>query len=117
MRDSGYFGWPEKDTVLDGWHWQEAHDKCPANPGGTHAGYSTRYVADMCARAYSHCGDKSLLDWARKCWDRGSKRPYTQDSQSAGEKEVGEFAYIRGAHRDTVLECSSRLFYEATRAK
>ena len=117
MLDLAYFGWPEKDKPFDQWRWEENHDKCPTDPCGIHSGYSTRYIADMCARAYSISGDRYFLDWSKKCWNRGNKRRYQALEQFAGDDEVGEFAYIRGAHGDTVLECSARLFYEWPRAK
>jgi hypothetical protein len=117
MLDRGYIGWPEKDQAFDCWRWMESHDRCPNDPCGIHSGYSTRYIADMCARAYSFSGDRYFLDWSKTCWNRGSKRLYQQDRQIASDDAVGEFAYIRGAHADTVLECSARLTYEWPRAK
>ena len=53
-----------------------------------------------------------------KCsWNRGSKRLYQRTEQCAADDEVGPFAYIRGAHNNTMSECSVRLFYEVPRAK
>jgi hypothetical protein len=116
MRDSGYVNWPDNHRTRDRWEFTESHDACPANPGGIHSGYSTRYVADMCARAYSFSEDRFFLEWSKKCWNRGNKRMYQQDRQIAAEDEVGPFASIRGAHSDAVLECAARLTYEWPRA-
>ncbi len=117
MRDRGYIGWPDKDKVMEPWQWMESHDNCPTDPCGVHSGYSTRYVADMCARAYSYSADRTFLDWAKKCWNRGNKRMYQRTEQNWTDDEVGQFAYVRGAHNDSLLECSARMFYEWARVK
>ncbi len=117
MIGSPWFGWPEKDKVLDPGVWQASHDKCPADGGGKHSGYATRYTADMFARAYSFTKDPKWLKLAKRSWNRGSKRLYQRTEQCAADDEVGPFAYIRGAHNNSMSECSVRLFYEAPRAK
>jgi exo-rhamnogalacturonan lyase-like protein len=117
MIGSPWFGWPEKGKVLDPAVWSSAHDKCPANGGGKHSGYATRYTADMCARAYSITKDPKWLVLARRSWNRGSKRLYNRKEQCAADDEIGPWAYIRGAHNNTMTESSVRMFYEVPRAK
>ncbi|MHC4914697.1 MAG: exo-rhamnogalacturonan lyase family protein [Planctomycetota bacterium] len=109
MIGSPYFGWPRKDKVLDPYEW--------AGPNPKISGYATRYTADMFARAYSFTGEEKWILLAKRSWNRGSKRLYQRTEQCAADDEVGPFAYIRGAHNNTMSECSVRLFYEVPRAK
>ncbi len=117
MIGSPWFGWPDKGKVLDPADWSASHDKCPADGGGVHSGYAARYTADMFARCYSFTKDPKWLELAKRSWSRGSKRLYQRKSQCAADDEVGPFAYIRGAHNNTMTECSVRMFYEAPRAR
>jgi len=117
MIGSPWFGWPDKGKVFDPADWLASHDKCPADGGGVHSGYATRYTADMFARCYSFTKDPKWLTLAKRSWNRGSKRLYNRKEQCAAADEVGPFAYIRGAHNNTMSECSVRLFYEVPRAK
>jgi hypothetical protein len=111
-----FLNWPAPGRLFDPGEWIAEHDACPG-PGATHSGYSTRYAADIFARAYSFTHDPAWLAWAKRAWDRGAKRGYQTKAQAAAENEVGEFAYVRGAHDNTLTECSARLFYEAARAE
>jgi exo-rhamnogalacturonan lyase-like protein len=108
MIGSPYFGWPRKDKTLDPYEW--------SGPKPRISGYATRYTADMCARAYSFTGDEKWIRRAKRFWNRGSKRLYRRREQCAADDQVGPFAYIRGAHNNTMSEGSIRLFYEASRA-
>jgi PcRGLX-like protein central beta sandwich domain len=109
MIGSPYFGWPRPDKTLDPYEWSGPNPKL--------SGYATRYTADMCARAYSFTKDEKWIRRAKRFWNRGSKRLYQRRKQCAADDQVGPFAYIRGAHNNTLTECSIRLFYEVTRLK
>jgi hypothetical protein len=117
MIGSPWFGWPDKGEVLDPADWLPSHDKCPADGGGKHSGYSTRYTADMFARCYSFTKDPRWLELAKRSWNRGSKRLYQRREQCAADNEIGPYAYIRGAHNNTMTECSVRMFYEVPRSQ
>ena len=117
MIGSPWFGWPEKDKTLDPGVWAASHDKCPADGGGVHSGYATRYTADMFARCYSFTKDPKWLELAKRSWNRGAKRLYMRAEQCAADDEVPPFAYIRGAHNNTLSEGSARMFYEVPRSK
>lgn len=112
-----FIGFPKKDRVFDPGAWDPKHAKCPGD-GGPHNGYHTRYLTDVFSHAYSLTGDKEWLDWAKKAWDRGSKRGYGRTEQSYPPDEVGVFAYQeipKGAKND--IRYCSRMFYEVPRAK
>ncbi|MFW6157996.1 MAG: hypothetical protein ACOC8E_01400 [Planctomycetota bacterium] len=115
MIGSPWFGWPDEGKVLDPADWLPSHDKCPADGGGKHSGYATRYTADVFARCYSFTNDPKWLRLAKRSWNRGSKRLYQRRRQCAATDEIGPWAYIRGAHNNTLTECSARLFYEVPR--
>lgn len=106
-----FLGWPEKDEPFDPYKWIDDPERQKLS------GYATRYTADMFARAYSITRDPKWLELAKRSWDRGSKRGYQQTEPFAGPDEVGQFAFIRGAHNNVVSECSARMFYEVPRAK
>lgn len=116
MQGKVYWGWPDKEKPFDPWVWDDAHANCPG-PGAVHSGYATRYTTDMFARAYSVTRDPEWLRWAKKAWNRGSKRGYQTTSQFAPDGEVGQFAYIRGSHHNEMTECSVRMFYEVPRTE
>ncbi|MCG3178044.1 MAG: hypothetical protein BIFFINMI_00367 [Phycisphaerae bacterium] len=104
---------PEKGKVYDPGVWLPAHANCPGD-GAVHDGHYTRFTVDVAARAYTLTGDAKWLDFAKTCWNRGSKRGYQAAKQSAPDDEVYVFAYYIAPKDDTVLS-SARLFYEYPR--
>ena len=85
-------------------------------PGAKHSGGYTRDLPDVFARAYGLTGDKSWLEWAKKAWDRGSKRGFKSTGQSAASDEVYTYAFCYPPRNDCSLT-TGRTFYEVPRAK
>jgi len=106
---------PEKDRVYDPGEWDDAHRNCPG-PGAKHSGHYTRFFPDVFARAYAMTGDSAWLEWAKRVWNRGSKRGYMQTRQSAADDEVSIFAYHHAPKDDSILS-TARMFYEVPRAR
>jgi hypothetical protein len=113
----GYYtllDFPEKDRVYDPGEWLAEHKNCPG-PGAKHSGWYTRFAAGVFARAYSLSGDPKWLQWAKKAWNRGSKRGYMRTQQAAADDEVHVFAHHVAPKDDTAM-ATSRMFYEVPRA-
>ncbi len=106
---------PEYDRVYDPADWDDAHKNCPG-PGAEHSGHYTRFLVGVFSRAYSATGDKSWLDWAKKAWNRGSKRGYESVKASAADNEVYKFAWHVAPKDDTALS-TARVFFQVPRAK
>ena len=114
----GYYtilDFPDKGKVYDLGEWDEAHKVCPG-PGAVHNGHYTRHFPDVFARAYSLSGDKQWLEWAKRAWNRGSKRLYNTPKISAADDEVFTFAHHIPPKEDCSLT-TCRMFYEVPRAK
>lgn len=111
-----FVGMPTKDKTYDPGLWEESHDNCPNDPGGVHNGYDARNLTDIFSRAYTLSGDKQWLDWAKRCWDRGSKRPYQSKAQGTPADEVAMFAGTTPPNAAGIdIRNCLRLFYETAR--
>jgi hypothetical protein len=107
---AAYVGFPRRGKNYDPDEWADGAQK--------KSGYHARFVTDICSRAYSHSGDKSFLDVAKRVWNRGSKWGYWKTKQDTPDDEVNVFASTRPPNADKVdIRNCSRLFYEWARAK
>ncbi|MHC4916975.1 MAG: exo-rhamnogalacturonan lyase family protein, partial [Planctomycetota bacterium] len=98
-----FLDFPEKGMAYDGHgEWDEGCKNCPG-PGAKHSGGYTRDLPDVFARAYGLTGDKSWLEWAKKAWDRGSKRGFKSTGQSAASDEVYTYAFCYPPRNDCSL--------------
>jgi hypothetical protein len=113
-----HIGMPVADKVYDEADWSDVHKNCATGEGGKHSGYHTRYMAEIFAAAYTNSGDPKWLEWAKKAWNRGTKRGYWTTKQSCADNEVAGFAGHKAPKGDGIdIRCAYRLFYEVPRAK
>ncbi|MGQ9662972.1 MAG: hypothetical protein ACUVWX_11655 [Kiritimatiellia bacterium] len=113
-----YIGFPDEGKVYDRAVWDDSHANCPHDPGGPHSGYHTRFMTDIFARAYSVSGEREWLEWAKKAWNRGSKRGYWTNAQSFPDDELAVFVSHSAPKGDQVdIRNCARLFYEVPRTK
>ena len=113
-----HIGMPVADQVYDEADWSDVHKNCAEGEGGKHSGYHTRYMAEIFAAAYTNSGDPKWLEWAKKAWNRGTKRGYWTTKQSCADNEVAGFAGHKAPKGDGIdIRCAYRLFYEVPRAK
>ena len=111
-----FVGLPTKDRTYDRGLWDESHANCPNDPGGAHNGYDARFLTDVFARAYSLSGDREWLEWAKKCWSRGSRRPYQSKAQGWPEGVIAAYAGTKPPNAAGIdIRNCARLFYEASR--
>ena len=103
---------PEKGKVFEPADW----DPETYGESGKHSGHYTCFAAGVFGRAYSLTGDRSWLDWAKRAWNRGSKRGYQQTKQSAPDDEVYRFAWHIAPKDDKALS-TARMFYDIPRDK
>jgi hypothetical protein len=112
-----YINFPDEGKVFDAGVWNDDHAKCPADGGGKHSGYHTRFMTDIFARAHGASGDKEWLELAKKAWNRGSKRGYWTTAQSVPDDTVAAFVGHSAPKGDQLdIRNSMRLFYEAAHA-
>ncbi len=103
---------PEKGKVCEPADW----DPETYGENGKHSGHYTCFSVGVFSRAYSLTGDPLWLDWAKKAWNRGSKRGYLQRKQYGADDEVWRFAWHIAPKDDKVLH-TARMFFEIPRAK